>query len=247
MVTQIESFSITKPTLAAHSQFHDQVDQEIAKYDVTVLHLEELAPLYTTAVTAERTAVNRPTAFSETPQMVDADHKRDLAISMVFSIVNLYSKSTQENEIAAAQRMHAIVAPYHGIQAHEYYRETTEINGLLTALSTALPADITLFNLNSAIEQITTHNNTFKQLILERSGDMQTRTPVRITDSLELRRNCDNFYHQIIQRVNAFAIASPSPELETFAVAINVIILQLQHIIANQGKGTKEETEPIVE
>jgi len=247
MATKIKRFSITQPSLAAHSLFHDQIDEEITKYDLPVIQLEELAPLYTIAVAAERAAVNRPTAFSETPQMVEADHKRDQSITMLVGIINIYGKSTQENEIAAAQRLHAIIAPYHGMQAHEYYRETTETNGMLAALATALPADIALFNLSSVIEQIATHNTTFKQLIAERKGDVIVRTPVSITDSQELRQAADALYLQMVERVNAFIITTPSPELETFAVAINAIITHIKLVIANQGKSKKETNEPIEE
>ena len=247
MITQIKRFAITQLTLAAHSQFHEQVLKEISAYEVAVLHLEELAAAYGSAVSAEKIAVNRPTAFAETPLMVETDHKRDQAVSMVFNMVSLYRKSTEVTEIAAAQRLSAILAPYQGIQIHEYYRETSEIDGMLASLATALPADITLFNLSSVIAQVKTHNDAFKLLMTDRSGDVVNRTPVRLTDSQDLRHSSDTLYHEIIQRVNAFAIAIPSPELEAFAVAINAIVLQLQRVIASQGRSQKEETEPAVE
>ena len=247
MITQIKRFAITQPTLAAHAQFHAQVQEKIASYDLALLHIEELAPAYAAAVEAEVKAVNRPTSFVETAQMVDVDHKRDQAISMVFNMIFLYTKSTIATEVEGAHRLEIIVAPYKGIQSSEYYKETTEIEGLLSALATALPADITLFNLSSVIAQVKTHNDAFKLLMTDRSGDVVSRTPIRLTDSQDLRRSSDALYHEFTERVNAFAIAIPSPDLEAFTVEINAIILQLQHVIASQGRSQKEETEPVAE
>jgi len=243
MFTQINSFSITHLSFPANAQFHKQVNNKIAAYDVALLHIEELAPLYAAAVAAEMRAVNRPTSLVETALMADADHKRDQAISMVFGIINLHLRSTKEAELAAAHRLDVIAAPYDGIQGDEYYKETTEIDGFTAALANALSADIILLGLSSAIEQMTTHNNTFKRLFEERTGDMDIRTPVRIMETKELRNNADARYRDMILRVNAFAIAIPSPELEAFAVSINSMILQLQKVLAHQGKGGTDETE----
>jgi len=243
MFTQINLFGLTQLTFSANAQFHKQVNNKIASYDLALLHIEELAPLYAAAVAAEMAAVNRPTSLVGTALMANADHKRDQAISMLLGIINLHQRSTNEAELAAAHRLDVIAAPYNGIQGDEYYKETTEIDGFTAALAKALPEDITLLGLSSAIEQMTTHNNTFKRLFEERTGDVDIRTPVRLMETKELRNNAGLLYHGIILRVNAFAIAIPSPELEAFAVSINSIILQLQKVLAHQGKGGTDETE----
>jgi len=243
MITQINNFSITQLSFAANAQFHKQVNNKITAYDPVVLHIEELVSTYAAAVAAEMKAVNRPTSLVETALMANIDRKRDQSISMIVGIIDLHKRSTKADELAAAHRLDVIAAPYSGIQTDEYYKETTKIDGFAVALAEALPEDITLLGLSSAIEQMTMHNSTFKRLFEERTGDLDIRTPVRLTETKELRNDADTSYRGIRLRVNAFAIAIPSPELEAFAMSINSIILQLQKVLAHQGKGGTEETE----
>ena len=51
----------------------------------------------------------------------------------------------------------------------------------------------------------------------------------------------DTLYRELVQTVNAFALVSPSTELETFAADVNALISQYKLVIANQGKSKKEE------
>jgi hypothetical protein len=247
MANQIISFGVTQLTLAAHAQFHGVVCSILAEADLAALHLENLAPQYLVASAAEKEAVNRPDSFSETPQMVEVDRKRDLAVSLTFNLVNAFLRSTNAAEIAAAQRMDAIISPYSAIQAHEYNRETTEIEGLLAALNAAPPADLNLLGLISPLEQLDTHNAAFKAIKAERSVDVVARGPISETDTRELRATLDTLYRQIVQTVNAFAIAIPSAELDTFAAAINAEIAQYKVVAANQGKGATNPVAPIAD
>lgn len=245
MKTKIASFGTTKLTLAAHAQFNELINIEVGNSDPIKLHLETLAPLYAAAVLAEKDVVNRPSAYAETPQMIAADHKRDLVISLGFNIIDAYLKSASDVEIAAAQRLHAIVAPYRGIQSHEYNRQTSETDGLIASLDGALPADIALLGLGSCSEQLDAYNGAFKVILAERSTDVGTRAPIADASSRELRIITDGYYRDIVETVNAFIVAIPSAELETFAVAINALITQYKLVAANQGK--KKSATPVAE
>ena len=245
MATQIDNFGITQLTLAAHAKFHNRVVNLIAVSDLEALHLVALAPPYMAAVTQERAAINRPTAYAETPKMVAVDHSRDQAISQVFNLVSVFLKSTLPDEVTAAMNLHAIMAPYHGIQEHEYNRKTMEVTGLLNALNSALPADVNTCCLASAIEQIDKYNSDFDALLTERSADSIVRTPIKLTDTPDLRSTSDTLYREIVSFVNAYAITVPSADLEAFTVAVNVFVAEYKNVIANQGKGGKV-TPPVV-
>ena len=95
MATQIKTLSLSRLTLAAHSQFHKLVISKIESYGAADLHIEQLAPLYAVAAAEEMVVINRPTAFSETPMMEATNHERDKTIySIIYAHVRrgLYHK-----------------------------------------------------------------------------------------------------------------------------------------------------------
>ena len=236
MGTKINMFGTTKLTLAAHAQFNELVAGQIAASDLEALHLTVLAPQYLAVVAAEKEAVNRPSAYAETPQMIAVDRLRDLSVSLVFNLIDAYLKSPSTAEQLAAEHLHAVVAPYRGIQKHEYNRQTTEVDGLIASISAAAIADLTLLSLTSAVEQMDAHNAAFKALLAERTVDVGTRAPVANESTGTLRRTTDTLYRTLVETVNAFAIAIPSAAIETFAVSINALITQYEMVAANQGK-----------
>jgi len=245
MATQIDILGITKLTLGAHLHYHKLVSNKIESYEATSLHLVALAPLYAAAVAAEKAVMNRPTSFAATSQMVTVNNERNKTVSQAFNLVSTFLKSVLATEVASAQRLHAIMAPHKGIQDHEYYRKTTEIDRLHSTLKSASPTDISTLALGTTIEQMGIKNEAFKELMRERSRDVAVRMPIIITDSRKLRHTTDEIYQKIATTINSFAIAMPSPELESFTKSINALIVQFKHVIANQGpkgalRGTKD-------
>ena len=243
MATQINKFSVTQLTLAAHVRFHTVVNNAIAAYSADKLHLATLVPRYADAVAAERAVLNRPTAFSETPYIEKVDLQRNHAISLAFKLVNAFLKSTDTAEITAAQHLHAIIAPFKSIKKHEYNRKTMEIDRLIVAFSTAEPAHIALLALASPIKQLTAHNIAFDALKAARSADLVIRTPITIANTATLRLATDALYREMVQTVNAFTIVDPSAELEKFATNVNALISQYKLVVANQGKSKREPSE----
>lgn len=243
MATQINNFKITRLVLGSHLGFHKEVSRIIADFDPSALHLEALVEEYAEAVAKEMTVVVRPTAFAETPQLVAVDRLRDKAVSQLFNLVLVFLKSPLPTEVSAAQRLHAIIASSHGIQAHEYMSKTMEIGVLLTALRAASPDDIRMMALSSAIEQMRTHNDAFNLLIEGRIKGIGVRLPIMNVNTLELRHATDTAYRKIVESVNAYSIVMPSPEIERFAVNINAIIIQYRSVVAHQGMRKKRSTE----
>lgn len=232
MTTQINTLSLSRLTLAAHFQFHKLVNNKIKSYGTVDLHLEQLAPLYAAAVAEERAVIGRPISFAETAQMISINHERNKTVSQAFNLVNTFLKSVIAAEVASARRIHVLLGPYKGIQDHEYYRKTTEIERLFITLQSASTADISTLALASTIEQMGIKNEAFKKLLRKRSEVISTQTPIRLASSRKLRSATDEIYYKITTTINSFATAMPSPELEAFTTTINSLILQFKHVIS---------------
>lgn len=134
MATKINNVPLSQLTLASHAQCHQEVTALIESLTPEKLHLEALAPQYAAAVTAEQQVVNRPTAYAETADMQQADHVRDLTLSLLFNLVDAYAGSPKDAQQKSAHTLVSLLLPYRGIQTHEMHRQTTETSGLVTAL-----------------------------------------------------------------------------------------------------------------
>lgn len=244
MATKIKTLATTQMTLAAHAQFHLSVNEAIIVGGAEKLHLAALAAPYAAAARAEADVVNRPTAYSETPEMQAKDHERDQALSLLFNLTDAFAKSPAPADLAPARRITALLAPYRSIQTHEYQRETTEIDGLIVALSEAAADDLKALALSAPLSMLEDLNAEFRSLTNTRVAEIATRAPLTEANTRELRANSDDLYHQVVDTVNAFAIAAPAPEIADFINTINALVSQYKLIIANQGKKKTEPENP---
>jgi len=246
-IEEIEEFGLSSFTIGAHCEFHTLLDIEITSYDLALVFLADLAPLYSAAVKEETSIVNRPSEFAETAEMVEEDHLRDLSAAQCYNIVNTHIKSPSPEEVRAARRLHALMAPYKGLQYDEYNKKSKEIEGLLTALSLALPADMILLNLAAAIAQLQTHNDAFRALIAARTVDIGVRRPIATAETSELRRIADDLYFRIVKTVNSHFFVQPTADLEKLILATNSLITRYRLVGAHQGKHQKGTEEVVTE
>lgn len=242
MSTKINDLGLTRLTLASHAQCHQEVVALIEAVTPEKLHLEALAPQYAAAVTAEQQVVNRPTAYAETAAMQQADHVRDLTISLLFNLVDAYALSPKDAQQKSAHTLVTLLLPYRGIQAHEMHRQTTETSGLITALGEAAPvAALTALGLTALPEALDDANSDFLTAEAQRDKEALRRQPVSQADSKQLRLQADALYHQIVDTVNAYTLIQPTAEITDFVARMNVIVDKYRNVVANQAKKSPKE------
>ena len=241
MATKIQNLATTQLTLASHVQFHTEAAALIAEPTAEKLHLTTLYPLYQTAVGAESDVVNRPTAYAETQQMRDADHRRDLAVSLLFNLTGAFALSPLVTHTHAAATLAALISPYRGIQGHEMNRQTTEVDGLTAALAEpAAAAALEALDIEVTAELLAAANTGFKSATAARDTEALRRQPVKEADTKQLRAATDDLYRQLVEQTNAYAIIQPTEDLTAFITRMNVLVAKYKVVIANQGKTTKK-------
>ncbi|MEI3468552.1 MAG: DUF6261 family protein [Bacteroides intestinalis] len=244
MATKINNVPLSQLTLASHAQCHQEVTALIESLTAEKLHLETLAPQYAAAVTAEQQVVNRPTAYAETADMQQADHVRDLTLSLLFNLVDAYAGSPKDAQQKSAHTLVSLLLPYRGIQTHEMHRQTTETSGLITALGeTSADAALTALGLDDLPEALDTANANFLKAEAQRDKEALRRQPVSQADSKQLRLQADALYRQVVDTVNAYTLIQPSAEITDFVARMNVIVAKYRNVVANQAK-TKKRSSP---
>lgn len=244
MATKIKTLGITSLTIAAHAKFHGEVLELITIATPEALHLDVLAPAYQDAATAENGVVNRPSAYAETRQMQTADHARDQAVSLLFNLTDAYLRSPKASHADTAEKIAVTVGPYRNIQSHEMNRETQEVSGLIDALADkSMTEPLKSLGMDFIVEMLDELNADFTSAVAARDAEALSRQPVKEADSRQLRSACDDFYHQVVDTVNAYALIQPTKEITAFAEKMNVLTEKYKLVIANQGKKKNEKPE----
>lgn len=243
MATQIPNFAVTNLTLGAHNTFHTSTVSGILATGAEALHITDQFNAYKAAVELEASVVNRQTTFVATESMKDADEMRDDMLAVINAMISAHQYTHIANKKAAYQALNAVMAPYRGIRAHEYSRQTAEVNGLLAEFQSPSNAEhVQTLGLSEEIEMLTLANAKFSVEFNQKTAEMASRLPEKETSTVEARAECDRLYAEIVALINAYALIQPSEEITGFVQQQTGLVETYRIIAANTGK-SKENIE----
>lgn len=223
MTKQVNNFNKTRLPIGTLTNFHKKVLTLIGTTTAATLHVEGLEPQYAAAVETLSSIVNRPTTYVATQSRQDVDDRRDRFVGVIHQIINAHKTNPIAEKQAAAATLGALMAPYRSIAKHQYAKETEEINGMLAVLE-ANPEETALLGLTDEVAGLKEANEAFEAVIDEKIAEEQARQAVSDTDSKEATSAANNLYDQIVQVVNAYAIVSPTDEIEGFIDQLNATV-----------------------
>lgn len=223
MTKQVNNFNKTRLPIGTLTNFHKKVLTLIGTTTAAALHVEGLEPQYAAAVETLSSIVNRPTTYVATQSRQDVDDRRDRFVGVIHQIINAHKTNPIAEKQAAAATLGALMAPYRSIARHQYAKETEEINGMLAVLE-ANPEETALLGLTDEVAGLKEANEAFEAVIDEKIAEEQARQAVSDTDSKEATSAANNLYDQIVQVVNAYAIVSPTDEIEGFIDQLNATV-----------------------
>ena len=242
MATRINTFAISTLTKGAHCDFHNRVNNLIAATGAADLHIEALAAQYAQALAVEQSIVNRETAFVATAAMKEADKLRDALLSTINAVINAHQWNPIEDKKAAYAYLSVAIAPYKNAREHEYTRETSEVSGLLAALTAdAAAGHITTLGLAAEVEALASANAAFAIEFDKKTAEAAARAPKSDISTKDARQACDTLYTQITELVNAYALIQPSDAITQFVTQLNGIVIAFDAIAAQ--KSTDESTD----
>lgn len=223
MTKQVKNFNKTRLPIGTLTNFHKKVLTLIGTTTAAALHVEGLEPQYAAAVETLSSIVNRPTTYVATQSRQDVDDRRDRFVGVIHQIINAHKTNPIAEKQAAAATLGALMAPYRSIARHQYAKETEEINGMLAVLE-AHSEETALLDLTDEVAGLTEANEAFEAVIDEKIAEEQARQAINDTDSKEAMSVANNLYDQIVQVVNAYAIVSPTDEIEGFIDQLNATV-----------------------
>ena len=246
MAKQIKNFNKTQLLLGTLTNFHKKVLTLIGTTTAAALHVEGLEPQYEAAVETLSSIVNRPTTYVATQSRQDVDDRRDRFVGVIHQIINAHKTNPIApiaEKKAASNTLDALMAPYRSIARHQYAKETEEINGMLAVLE-AHSEETALLDLTDEVAGLKEANEAFEAVIDEKIAEEQARQAVSDTDSKEATSAANNLYDQIVQVVNAYAIVSPTDEIEGFIDQLNATVAVYAAMIDASPTSPTTPTDP---
>lgn len=223
MAKQIKNFNKTQLPIGTQTNFHKKVLTLIGTTTAAALHVEGLEPQYAAAVETLSSIVNRPTTYVATQSRQDVDDRRDRFVGVIHQIINAHKTNPLDEKRATAATLAALMAPYRSIARHQYAKETEEINGMLAVLE-AHATEVDLLGLTDEVAALKEANEAFEAVIDEKIAEEQARQAINDTDSKEATSAANDLYDQVVQVVNAYAIVSPTDEIEGFIDQLNATV-----------------------
>lgn len=243
MTKQIKNFNKTQLPIGTQTNFHKKVQTLIGTTTAAALHVEGLEPQYAAAVETLSSIVNRPTTYVATQSRQETDDRRDRFVGVIHQIINAHKTNPIAEKKAASNTLDALMAPYRSIARHQYAKETEEINGMLAVLE-ANPEETALLGLTDEVAGLKEANEAFETVIDEKIAEEQARQAVSDTDSKEATSAANNLYDQIVQVVNAYAIVSPTDEIEGFIDQLNATVAVYAAMIDSTPSSPTTPTDP---
>lgn len=175
-----------------------------------------------------------------TETLASLDNRRDNIYRGLVLRVQSEEFSLTEEVKKHARKVALVVKTYGNFTAHNYQKETTEIQNFIADLKSAdyLPA-VQSIGLEQWVNWLETANNEFHALYTERRDDYAGQTAY---DMKNIRKELDDTYRKIIQTIEALAILQPSEALTTLMAKINASVTQWQNVLAVRSgkKGGKD-------
>ena len=234
---KIKTINLSALLVASHYEYHRAVYGLITTATPAALHIEQLAPKYLTGLETELDIINRNRNLTNTGLLSDIDVERDAYLSRLFGQIDVCARSPIAAEKAAGAELRRIVAPYRGISANEYTKQTGQIRGLLRDLATDEAVGLVdTINAGAIIQQLRQSNNRFSAAMEQRITTEATRTNTDINTNQQ-RVVVDDLYREIITIAGAFAVATPTTATDAFVDGLNALIDQYKRVIAGQRPG----------
>ncbi len=243
MAKQIKNFNKTQLPIGTQANFHKKVLTLIGTTTAAALHVEGLEPQYAAAIDTLSSIVNRPTTYVATQSRQETDDRRDRFVTVIHQIINAHKNNPIAEKQAASSTLSALMTPYRSITRHQYAKETEEINGMLAVLE-AHSEETALLDLTDEVAGLKEANEAFEAALDEKIAEEQARQAVSDIDSTEATRAANNLYDQIVQVVNAYAIVSPTDEIEGFIDQLNATVAVYAAMIDSTPSSPTTPTDP---
>ena len=232
---QIVTFYQTRLLASASLEYHTTALNIITGFGSVVSNLGKLTDDYREAIELQQRAANKHRTLVNTNAITEKDKLRDVYISRFFKILNDLLISPVAVEKAAATTIFSVVARFRGVSGYERNKQTGEVRNMILTLKQPDIWDAAgTLNMRLIIEQIENANLEFeREMNIRIEGEAQK---VKL-NAAQQRKATESIYTQVVQKINAVAVVSPSNETDSCIDRLNALIEEYNRTIASMRIG----------
>ena len=232
---QINLFSITKLLASASLEFHNSVCKIIETFSDIVASLGSLVGEYKEAIELQQRAANKDRGLSNTRALKEKDELRDALLSRFFKAASDFARSPIAGEKAAGQTVSDATSRFRGLMGYERNKQTGEVKTMIIALKQPTVWDAAdVLNLRPLIGQIEEANTDFET---EMNARIESESQKENLNTTEQRKITEGVYAQVVQKINAVSIVSPTTETDDCIDRLNALIEEYNRTIASMRAG----------
>jgi hypothetical protein len=167
--------------------------------------------------------------------LAKADKQVDKIVVGINSIINAglhhYNQAVQE----AAETLKARMKVFGNIKGKPYEEESAAVKLLITDLNGKYRPLTDLLGLREWVDQLELAENEFEQIFKQRNTELAEKPDFNLR---QVRKEIDAVYQQIIEFIDAAAIANPSPDFDAFIRELNE---EIEYAIDHSHRRVKKD------
>jgi hypothetical protein len=176
------------------------------------------------ALDLEGALINAMKKSDYTAQIAAADGRVDRCLTGMNATIVAGLHSPDPDTVMAAQSLYNRFQAFGSIRNKNYEAETTDVNLLLADLrSSGYVVKVNLVGLTSWVSELTAAEAEFEKLYTQRRDETSKKPQGWI---LHARRDTDDLYHPMIDKLNAYAVSLPviPDPMSVFMAKLNVVV-----------------------
>jgi hypothetical protein len=202
------------------TQFKDLIDDTP---DVKTL-VTKLYEAFIPVLDIEGALINAMKKSDYTARIAAADARVDRCLTGMNATIAAALHNSDPDTVMAAQSLYNRFQAFGNIRKKNYEAETTDVNMLLADLRTPEYAlKVNLVGLPPWVIELTAAETEFETLYTQRRDEASKRPQGPLAPA---RRNTDDSYHLITEKINAYAISLPvvPDPMAVFIAKLNVVV-----------------------
>ena len=232
---QIKTFGLTNLLASASLEFHNSAHNVISSFGAIVATLGNLITDYQASIQLQQRAGNKDKRLANTRAIAEKDKVRDAYLNRFFKSVSDLLISPVAGEKAAAQIIDDAISRFRGLSGYEMNKQTGEVkNMIITLRQQQIWNAAVQLGLDHLAEQIDSANADFESEMNTRIEDESQKEKLNTSQQ---RKATEKIYAQIVQKINAVAIVTPSAETDGCIDKLNALIEEYERTISSMRSG----------
>ena len=223
-----------------HFQFLTDFGELVNKIGADALHIETQFNACMVLFEDEDAALNKIMKSAITPEIREADRRRDNIFSGMVNVYKGALKHFDAEKAAAARELKPVFDTYGNLAAKPFNEQSAAVINLLQELTGKYAGYCQTIGITEWVSALADANNAVIALMHDRYDEGAERCDIVLRTA---RLKVDDAYRAVVERVNALVVVEGTERYEEFITTLNLIVEKYANIIAQRAGKSKKAKE----